>query len=191
MGVRDQLAFLGIYARPELYELSGNFVIQTKAGSLDFFAAAPLGMALPSTMVDSIIAIDIKNIRKVIFIENKTNYDEYLISQWRPEEMVIYHGGFLSPQKRKLFAAISAWIPNDAERFFWADIDLGGFQMFTQLQHLIPRLSPLRMSKDQVEQYRQSGLVRNSSYLLRLEEALKKQEYPLFSDAIEKILESG
>lgn len=191
MGIRDQLAFLGIYARPELYELSGNFIIQTKAGSLDFSAAAPFGMALPSTLVDSIIAIDITNIHKVIFIENKTNYDEYLISQWRPEEMVIYHGGFLSPQKRKLFAAISAWIPNDAERFFWADIDLGGFQMFTQLQHLIPRLSPLRMSGDQVEQYRQSGLVRNSSYLFRLEEALKKQEYPLFSDAIERILEYG
>lgn len=191
IGVRDQLAFLGIYARPELYELSGNFVVQTKAGSIDFSAAAPYGMALPSTMVDSIIAIDMKNIRKMVFIENKTNYDEYLVSEWGPEEIVIYHGGFLSPQKRKLFAAISAWIPADAECFFWADIDLGGFQMFTQLQRLIPGLSPLRMSGNQVERYRQSGLARNNSYLLRLEEALKKQEFPLFSAAIEKILEYG
>ena len=191
MGVRDQLAFLGIYARPELYELSGNFVVRTKAGGIDFSAAAPYGMALPSTMVDSVVAMDMKNIRRVIFIENKTNYDEYLVSEWRPEEMVVYHGGFLSPQKRKLFATISAWMPDDAEPFFWADIDLGGFRMFTQLQRLFPGLSPLRMSGDQVERYRQSGLTRNSGYLLRLEEALKNREFPLFSDAIEKILEYG
>ena len=35
LGIRDQLAYLGIYARPELYELAGSGVIHTATGSID------------------------------------------------------------------------------------------------------------------------------------------------------------
>lgn len=36
---------------------------------------------------------------------------------------------------------------------FWADIDLGGFCMFENLQTVFPQLEPMRMEGRFVEQY--------------------------------------
>lgn len=191
LGVRDKLAYLGIYARPELYEISGNCVVVTKAGIVDIAAASPYGIALPSTVVDLITEIDLKSIRKIIFIENKTNYDEYLISELEPDTLAVYHGGFLSPQKRKLFSKIQSAIPGDAQALFWADIDLGGFQMFSRLRDIIPNLQPIRMAGEDVIAHSRNGLKRSGKYLRRLEQALSEKEYPMFEDAICEILKRG
>lgn len=191
LGVRDQLAYLGIYARPELYELSGDCIINTLSGTVNVAAVTPYGLALPSTAIDSILSMDLGNIQRVVFIENKTNYDEYILSERIPGELVVYHGGFLSPQKRKLFAKIAESISPDVDVFFWTDIDLGGFRMFSHLQSIIPGLLPMRMSADDVSKYYYNGLPRSASYLDRLRTALQNGEYPLFTDAIDKILEYG
>lgn len=191
LGEREQLAFLGIYARPELYELAGDCTIQTHRGNIYVGAATPYGLALPSTLVDTITGIDLKTIQCITFIENKTNYDEYLISERQPEELVIYHGGFLSPQKRKLFALIGDAAPASTKVQFWADIDMGGFRMFDHLQSLIPRLQPMRMSGDFVEKYHQNGLVRPEKYLTRLKTDMQDGTYSLFVDAIKEILKYG
>ena len=191
LGEREQLAFLGIYARPELYELAGNCTIQTHQGNIYIGAATPHGLALPSTLVDTIAGIDLRSIQCVTFIENKTNYDEYLISERQPEELVIFHGGFLSPQKRKLFALIGDAASASIKVQFWADIDMGGFRMFEHLQRLIPHLQPMRMSGNFVEKYHQNGLVRPEKYLFKLKTDMQDGEYPLFVDAINEILKYG
>ncbi len=191
MGVRDKLAFLGIYARPELYELSGNCTLTTGAGAVDLGAAYPYGIALPSTLVDSIMDVNLEGIRKIVFIENKTNYDEYLLSEQEPHTLAVYHGGFLSPQKRKLFLILARRIPGDAQAYFWADIDLGGFQMFSQLSELIPGLRPMRMAGGDVAAHFQDGLVRSEAYLDRLRTALEEKTYPVFEDTIHEILKYG
>lgn len=187
---RDQLAFLGIYARPELYELAGICTIQTRCGGIFLGAAEPYGLALPSTMVEAVTDVDLTGIRRITFIENKTNYDEYLLSEKRPEELAVYHGGFLSPQKRKLFAKIGA-AAGDAELRFWADIDLGGFCMFERLQALLPSLRPMRMDGSFVEQYRANGLPRSEQYLAKVKAARQTGLHPLFADAIGEILKAG
>lgn len=191
LGVRDKLAYLGIYARPELYELSGCCILETGAGNIDVGAAYPYGIALPSTAVDAVTAIDLRHIRKVVFIENKTNYDEYLLSELDMDTLAVYHGGFLSPQKRKLFRKISDAIPQAAQVYFWADIDLGGFQMFSHLQKLIPKLTPMRMTGSDVIAYQQEGLRRDEEYLDRLKSVLEANAYPLFTSAIQEILQYG
>lgn len=191
MSVRDKLAYLGIYARPEVYEFSGNFSLETAQGSVDANALMPYGMALPSTAVNAITSVNLENIKKIVFIENKTNYDEYLVSEMADDELVIYHGGFLSPQKRKLVSVISCAIPNNIPIYFWADIDLGGFQMFTHLQQLIPSLLPMRMTSEDVDAFHEMGLVRSTEYLDKLKTALEESKYPLFESAIKCILEYG
>lgn len=188
LGIRDQLAYLGIYARPELYELAGDGIIRTEAGLIDINAACSYGIALPSTAVECIVTIDLSNVRRIVFIENKTNYDEYIISELQSNELAVYHGGFLSPQKKKLFKKISAAVQPECNVLFWADIDLGGFRMFNQLQILFPSVRPMRMSGEEVEKYRECGLERSEAYLESLKIARDNQEYPLFTDAIEKIL---
>ena len=185
------MAYLGIYARPELYELSGEISIHTATGLIDLHAAGVYGLALPSTSVDSITFFDLLNINRVIFIENKTNYDEYILSERQPSDLVVYHGGFLSPQKKTLFGKIASAMPEACKCFFWADIDLGGFQMYSQLQKIIPKVMPMRMSGDDVIRHHHNGLLRQSSYL----DTLVKSPYYIdgspFKDAIDRILEYG
>lgn len=191
LGIRDQLAYLGIYARPELYELAGDAIIRTETGWINLHAADPYGLALPSTVVDFITAIDLTRIKRVIFIENKTNYDEYIRSELQEDELVVYHGGFLSPQKKKLFLKLGVEAQMRCDVYFWADIDLGGFQMYTQLQKLIPSTLPMRMSGDEVKKYHENGLARSAVYLEGLRIARDNREYPVFNDAIEEILKYG
>lgn len=126
-----------------------------------------------------------------MFIESKTNYDEYLNSEIQGSELVIYHGGFLGPQKRKLIQKIRDSLSTAIPVFFWADIDLGGFQMFSRLQNILPHLQPMRMSAADVRRYASLGLVRPIKYLHRLEELLNQEEYLLFHEAIREILSHG
>ena len=191
LGVRDKLAYLGIYARPEHYELSGNCVIETREGTVNLSAIYPYGIALPSTAVDSITRLHLNGVHQIVFIENKTNYDEYLISEMKPDTLAVYHGGFLSPQKRKLFSKIKDAIPAGMLTLFWADIDLGGFQMFAHLQEIIPDIRPMRMSGEEVAAHRQNGLERPKEYLDYLKQALSEGRYPIFEDAIQEILNYG
>ena len=190
LGEREQLAFLGIYARPELYELAGNCTIQTSQGSI-CIGAAPYGLALPSTLVDFIMEIDLTAIRSITFIENKTNYDAYVMSEKQPEELVVYHGGFLSPKKKRLIASIAHAASETTKIRFWADIDTGGFRMFRHLQELIPSLTPMRMSGKFVDSFHEHGLARSEAYLSSLRIDVENGKYPLFRDAIERILNYG
>lgn len=187
---REQLAYLGIYARPELYELAGNCTIQTSQGSI-CIGAAPYGLALPSTLVDFIMEIDLTAIRSITFIENKTNYDAYVLSEKQPEELVVYHGGFLSPQKKRLVTLIARAAAETTKIRFWADIDVGGFRMFHHLQELIPSLMPMRMSGKFVDSFHEHGLARSEVYLSSLRIDVENGKYPLFRDAIEGILNYG
>lgn len=191
LGARDQLAFLGIYARPELYELSGDCAICLKKGELRLSAAEPYGLALPSTLVSEIVDIELKNICCITFIENKTNYDEYLLAEKQPEELVVYHGGFLSPRKKKLFEKLAAAAGETMQIRFWADIDLGGFCMFENLQTVFPQFEPMRMEGRFVEQYHKNGLKRPEQYLKKLKEERNAGRHTLFVDAIDKILQYG
>lgn len=190
LGEREQLAYLGIYARPELYELAGNCAIQTNQGSI-CIGAAPYGLAVPSTLVDFIAEIDLTAIKCITFIENKTNYDAYVISEKQPEELVVYHGGFLSPQKKRLVALIARAASETMKIRFWADIDIGGFRMFYHLQELIPSLTPMRMSAEFVDSFHEHGLARSKEYLSSLRIDMENGKYPLFQDAIERILDYG
>ena len=191
LGEKEQLAFLGIYARPEYYELAGNCLIRTQQGELNLKASGHCGLALPSTLIDSITEIEMSSIDCITFIENKTNYDEYIASEKQSGELVIYHGGFLSPQKRHLFMLIANGAAEISTIRFWADIDKGGFQMFQQLQELIPALVPMRMSGEFVDKFHEHGLVRSKEYLSALKADLNNGKHLLFKDAVEKILSFG
>ena len=191
LGTREKLAYLGIYTHPEQYALCGSCRILTENGVLDLVPAIPFGIALPSTLVDRVLSFDLSDISQVTFIENKTNYEEYLLSERTEHELVVYHGGFLSPQKRNLFQKLAQSCQYDLPVFFWADIDLGGFQMFSGLQALFPNLQPMRMSAAEVEQYHAFGLERPPSYLKKVELRLAAHQYPLFEEAMVQIMKYG
>ena len=74
---------------------------------------------------------------------------------------------------------------------FWADIDLGGFQMFDRLQMIFPYLSPMRMSGEEVAFHHRNGLKRSEQYLNQVQAAVDCGKYPHFRTAMKRILEYG
>ncbi len=188
---REMLDCLGIYARAELYELSGPCSIITTSGTLDIRASAPCGIAIPSTLVEAIEGFDLHQVNQVMFIENKTNYEEYLKHMGCDNQLVVYHGGFLSPQKRRMIEKLAEVIPEGVPVFFWADIDLGGFRMFSRLQQLIPTLQPMGMGEAEVVRFASCGLIRSEAYLNKLRQVQTRKEFYLFRPAIEAILHDG
>jgi len=190
-GAREVLALMGIYSHPELYQLSGRCRIITRSGAVDLSPLFPFGIAIHGSAVDDIDSFDTDGIQKVIFIENLTNYNEFLRTEISPNEMVIYHGGFFSPKKRVLLQRLSESLSPETGICFWGDIDLGGFQMYYRLREIFPLLTPLRMSAEDVVRYSRSGLKRDTQYLQELQEALYRGEYQLFSEAIRMILKYG
>ena len=190
-GTREKLAVLGIFTHPELYQLAGCISIVTQQGETDLSPLYPYGIAIPGTAVDEIISFKCDSIRKIIFIENLTNYCEYLRTEIVSKELVIYHGGYLSPKKRQLVNKLSESKLPDVSVYFWGDIDLGGFQMFGHLLKIFPMLIPMRMSSDVVAKYAQFGLSREPAYLERLKTAIEQSEFPLFEESIRMVLHYG
>lgn len=189
LSARDQLSYLGIYARAELYEMAGPCALFTDAGTIDYNSAEPYGLAIPGTLVSRIVGVDLSKVATITFIENKTNYDEYLLREKCQNELVVYQGGFLSPQQCRLVGKLVQDVSPDAKVFLWSDIDMGGFLMFEQLQSLIPKLKPLRMAAEDVERLHRYGLERKTPYLSSLKEALETHRFPLFEEAIRSILQ--
>ena len=218
-GDREKLALLGIYSHPELYQISGRCTIKMQSGEIDVSPLFPYGIAIPGSAVDEIVSFELQDVRRIIFIENLTNYNEYLLSEIAPDELVIYHGGYNSPKKRQLLQKISesvVLVGKASERikeeppestspestspetgqletavYFWADIDLGGFQMFDRLRKIFPKLRPMRMSGDDVVRYASLGLAREPLYLNQLQTALMQNKFPLFEESIRMILHQG
>ena len=63
--------------------------------------------------------------------------------------------------------------------------------MFNNLQKLIPSVVPMRMSGKVVDEFHEHGLARPELYLSKLQTSALNGDYPLFEDAIEKILQYG
>lgn len=186
---REQLDYLGIHVRPEIFEFCGAIQLETPLGQCDFSALN--GCALTSTATSSVLRIQSGSIARILFIENKTNYDEYIEKERQQDELVVYHGGFMSAQKKSFFKKIALSAASDTQIHFWADIDLGGFKMFYHLNAIIPQLEPWRMSGKDVEQYSAQGLERSQEYLHTLKIYQHLPEAELFSDAINAILSCG
>jgi len=188
LGWREKLILLGIYARPELYELSGNIIIDLKSGCSDLSAFGAFGVALPDTVLDEIIDIQMEEIRKVIFIENKTCYDEYLMKFKEPDDLVFYHGGFISKKKAKLVEIINKCANEKTKFLFWGDIDIGGFRMFCRLAEIIPSLLPLKMGEKNVKEYHKTGLDRADDYFAKMNDLKSDSNFSLFFATIDECM---
>lgn len=185
---KEQLLFLGITPRGELFQLSGKIHIVTETGILDVGAMGQWGVALSGFSCDSIQTMDLSQIKQVFFIENKTNYEQMIQSQGE-NALFLYHGGFFSPAKGRFFQKISQHLPPEAEVYFGGDLDLGGFMMFQRLKKAIPRLRPYQMGVEELEKYQEFGLKREETYLKKVKLALDTEQFPLFQPVLEKILE--
>lgn len=187
---KEVLDYMGILSRAEQFELCGPFAIEISGTRCDC-SGFRFGMCVSSLSVPDIQRFDLSNVSRVLFIENKTNYEAYVQVPHPSDELVVYHGGFSSPSKTAFFQKLCAGAVHGTTFAFWADIDLGGFLMFTQLRKIIPTLQSCRMDAQTFLRFQSVGLERQKSYLNKLQALRGDSAYAEFSHVIDLILKAG
>lgn len=126
-----------------------------------------------------------KNIQRVLTIENKANYMDYILKEKKEDELVLFHGGFYSPIKGRFFRMIREALP-DANYVHSGDIDLGGFRMFCRLKReAFPALVPFQMDIKTLVQYqKRAAYITDENYIHALQELLLQPEYEAFHSVI-------
>ena len=186
---RDALAQVGIIMMPEVFEFCGNISMVFQGGTTDF-SPITKGACISSDCIDDINAINIRNTKRILFIENKTNYSEYVLNEYQKDELVIYHGGFFSPSKAKFFREIYK-SSNNIPTYFWGDIDLGGFRMFNRLKrNIIHNLQPLNMDVTSYDKFSEYGVNKNDAYIGKIKELQGNKDYAIFFDVIKLIIDN-
>ena len=184
IGDREVLAQAGIITAPEIFEFCGNVRIGFSGGTIDF---SPLskGACISGDCIFDILSIDIFETDKIIFIENKTNYCEYCLNNKTERELIVYHGGFCSPQRREFFRRLCAEVKMPV--YFWGNIDYSGFRAFVRLKNIISSLQPMNMDILAYNRYKDRGLKKNDNYIAKLLLLNENPDYDVFSDVIEAI----
>jgi len=189
------LAQVGLYKNPEVLEFCGPIRLRFEDGETDITPLAR-GATLSSAMVPLIQSVEASRVQRVLFIENRTNYEDR-IQQIRPYgELVVYHGGFLSRRRAQFFRFLAEALPSECHIEHWGDIDLGGVHILLGLRKtLVPReVRSWRMDRETLERMRDHAVAFDASYRKRLEKALESKEIMEdgdVADVIRCMLETG
>ena len=155
MGDAEILAEHGIITYSQTLEFKGGLVLQ--AGDAEPVDASRFryGTVLNAQTLSHANLLSLGNIRKIITIENKANYESML---YEPETLYIYTHGFLSPKERVFLKQITEMADSSMSYFHWSDMDYGGIRIFQFMKkEVFPALQPIYMDRDCFERARVSG----------------------------------
>ena len=107
----ELLAEIGIVRYPEIIEFCGNMKCLINGKKLEFSDVCK-GSYINSYSVLNMEKIELIGVKRVVFIENKTNYISYIENKEK-DEFVIYHGGVYSPIKGEFFRKIYEAVLNN------------------------------------------------------------------------------
>lgn len=156
----------------------------------------PSGLALDTEVLRNLQVTDMP-VRRILSIENKANYRHYVRNERRPDELVVYSGGFHSPGKRQFLRKLRAyWMQQAADRplelVHWGDLDYGGILILQSLRETTwPEVEPWRMEPEWLDTYASFLESFSSDYANRLAALLQGERYQDYRPLIEKILRVG
>lgn len=185
----DALLEVGISKYPEVLEFCGDLEYFINDEKIEC-KKETFGNYINSYNVKEMQNLKIKNVSKVIFIENKANYIDYIQNKKAHDEFVIYHGGMYSPIKGQFFSKIYE-VAKDKEFYHWSDIDIGGFKIFARLRKIIPTLNAYKMDKNAFYSRQEFWKQISIDYKRKLSEMRQNEEYNMFYDVIDAMLENN
>lgn len=187
----DILKEVGIIKYPEIIEFCGNMRCTVK-GKIIEFSDTTEGSYINGNAILNLENVELIAVDKIIWIENKANYIDYILNK-KPNEFVIYHGGFYSPIKGNFFKKIyeaSTKLLNHITYLHWSDIDIGGFEIFTRLKDNVAReVEPYKMDNDTLVKYKYKWSYFNEKYKDRLYKLRNCEKYCMFFDVIDTMIE--
>lgn len=182
---------VGISKYPEIIEFNGNIQIIFDDEKMKY-SNITCGSYINSDAIKKIKSIDNSKIKKVLFIENKANYIDYINNNQSEEELVIYHGGMYSPNKKIFFQKIYEKSREEIIWHHWSDIDLGGFIIFERLkQNIISKLEPYKMSVDDFYDNKKFWQSISNEYVEKLKLKLQKEKYKEFYSIINAMIKEN
>lgn len=156
---------IGILTYPEIIEFSGNIELCFSEGNC-IINTFKKGFCLQSENISNIQSVKMSEIKRILFIENRTNYLSIIRQSIDRDMLIVWHGGFYSPTKRKFFKMLNCGMSDSTGVLFWGDIDLGGFLMYMRLKNdIFPNLTPWKMSLNEYNLYKEHGVKCSPEYL--------------------------
>ena len=187
---------VGIEKAPEIFEFYGELEIEI--GDIDkkivIYTQDTIGSYLNSFTVKQMRIKPNSKIQKVLFIENKTNYLDYILKHKDSKQLIIYHGGMYSPMKQLFFEKVYQTLKDNENITFyhWSDIDIGGFQIFTRLkENIIPTLKPYLMDEYAFLAKKQYHKPMEDTYVDKLRKMLEDNKYEMFYPVMKRMLENN
>jgi len=177
----DLLRQIGITRYPEQFEFCGPVTISFQNGFVDFTSMQFGGTVNTDDIRCGQLHIA-PHIGRVLSIENRANYIEYIYKHKNTAELVLFHGGQFSPAKRIFLKAVADAIPDNCEFCHWGDIDYGGFSMLTRLRREITsKVYPYRMGEKELVQYAEFAVSFRPEYGIKL---ASLKQYSELSDCV-------
>jgi hypothetical protein len=165
------LSRIGIVKYPEQFEFCGNIAVCIDDKIIDF---SPLthGAALNSTDLRRAKIRIAPEVTRVLTIENRANYVDYLSKEKQDDQLAVYHGGQFSPARGAFFKALADSAdaaPRGRSWYHWGDIDYGGFSMLARLRREIKAgIIPYRMNEEELKNHTALTSPVSKAYLKKL-----------------------
>jgi hypothetical protein len=146
----ELLRLAGISKYPEQFEFRGPLLIHFDQASIDFSSFSD-GAGCNSRDIKRAVFSVAPDIKRVLSIENRANFFDYIYRQKNWDELVVYHGGQFSVAKGLFLKMLSSAIPHNCVWEHWGDIDYGGFAMLSRLRREIKaEVLPWRMNSEEL-----------------------------------------
>jgi len=187
----EALHAVGIVPYPEQFAFSGALSMIFPRGEIDFSLLASGATLSLADIAHGRIKLG-KGLRRIMTIENLANYVDYIRKSQKSDELIIYHGGHLSPARCAFLRSVTSSLPEQCGFYHWGDIDYGGFLMLARLRRdVLSSIQPWRMDKEEMERFSGYTTAFSEDYKKRLSSLLV---YPELSDCygcIEHMISSG
>ncbi|MEG0048488.1 MAG: DUF2220 family protein [Clostridia bacterium] len=173
----ELLQIVGIQKYPELFYCCGQIQLRFACGVTDY---APMVLGACFSMLDLAQAEIHLSAKAIVSIENKANYYDYVLHQRKPHELVVYHGGMLSPNRLFFFQKLLQAKPEGCSFSHWGDMDYGGFAMLLRLRNEVTvDMQPFRMGLSDLKAYESQASTFDEAYAKKLQGL---SEAPLLAD---------
>lgn len=189
----DILSQLYIEEYSQELNIKGSLLIEIEGNIIDtgFYR---YGTVLNSQTLKNVSIADKQNIKKILTIENKANFEA---EPYEEGTLIIFSHGYFTPLERNFLIQLKEklkekrnekLIDNPVKYYHSGDLDYGGVCIFKYIKNRIfPALKPYRMDKETFEKYQSFGESIEESTL----EKLKKCEEPLLQEVMNRIIETG
>lgn len=140
----------GILSYAQVLEWKGAIVYELDIGKKVDTSNFYYGTIINSQTLEHSKPIDIPNIRRIVTIENKANYENMA---YKKDTLYIYCHGFFSPKEVKYLQELEKLADTNVEFFHWGDMDLGGIRIFLfNKENIFPTLKPYKMDRKSFEE---------------------------------------